>query len=146
MTITIDHICETDKQEWLPLWDDNNQGMGKEEVTNSTWARLNDESFPVFGLSARDTEGTLVGFLHYVLHPTTGSINPVCYMQDVYVSPNHRKKGIAKQLVVALAQIGQEKEWARIYWLAASNNGAAQALYKNIGAKLDFSFHILPLQ
>ena len=67
-------------------------------------------------------------------------------MQDVYIAPAQRQKGYARMLIGALARIGQENEWGRIYWLAEAGNEAAQALYKDIGVKLDFTFHILPLR
>jgi RimJ/RimL family protein N-acetyltransferase len=38
-----------------------------------------------------------------------------------------------------------QENWARIYWLADGSNDAAQRLYKNLGVKLDFSLHIMPL-
>ncbi|MEC7029320.1 MAG: GNAT family N-acetyltransferase, partial [Pseudomonadota bacterium] len=64
---------------------------------------------------------------------------------DVYVDPDHRRKGIARKLVEYLAAIGQEQDWARIYWLAEQDNTAAQSLYKNVGIKLDFTLHVMPL-
>jgi hypothetical protein len=33
----------------------------------------------------------------------------------------------------------------RLYWLAEAKNGEAQALYRHLGAKLDFSLYVLPL-
>lgn len=87
----------------------------------------------------------MAGMVHYITHPTTGSTKQVCYLQDVFVDPAHRKKGIARQLVIALAHLGKEEDWQRIYWIAENDNVAAQNLYKSIGVRLDFSFHVLPL-
>ena len=88
----------------------------------------------------------MVGLVHYVLHPTTGAVAPVCYMQDVYVDPAQRGKGIARKLVKAVALQGKKEGWARMYWLAETSNEAAQGLYKDIGSKLDFTLHILPMK
>lgn len=129
---------------WLPLWDANNRGLVGEAVTTETWARLTGPGWPVHGLGAW-IGGELAGILHYVLHPTTGNIKNVCYMQDLYVAPDHRRKGIGRALVLELAAIGKREGWARIYWLAESNNPAAQALYKTLGVRLDFTLHVLPL-
>ena len=137
-------IKPDDYAQWLPLWDGNNLGQSDEAVTAETWRRLNDEASPIFGLVAEEN-GMLIGLVHYVLHPTTGSLEDVCYMQDVYVDPDQRKKGIARKMVEHLAVEGMKKRWARLYWLADENNAAAQALYKNIGVKLNFSLHILAL-
>ena len=143
MAVKIRPIENRDFPDWLPLWDGNNLGTRDEAVTSETWSRLTDETFPVYGLVA-EKDGKLVGLLHYIVHPTTGSLKDVCYMQDVYVDPEFRQKGIAKNLIKELAIIGQKREkWARIYWLAERDNVAAQTLYENLGVKLNFSLHVL---
>lgn len=103
------------------------------------------EDEPVRGLGAKDKSGHLTGILHYVLHPVTGHIAPACYMQDVFVDPPHRRKGIARELVLYLTEIGKREDWARLYWIAEGDNKAAQALYQNLGLKLNFTFHVMPL-
>lgn len=132
-----------DFPDWLPLWDGNNLGHRDEKVTSETWARLTDPDFPVHGLLA-EQDSRLVGLLHYVIHPTTGNIKPVCYMQDVYVDPEFRRQGIARKLIEELvAQAKSHKQWARLYWLAESHNEAAQTLYQTLGVKMDFTLHML---
>ena len=144
MAIKIRPIENRDFPDWLPLWDGNNLGTRDEAVTTETWSRLTGLNSNVHGVVAEDN-GKLVGLVHYVTHPTTGSINDACYMQDVYVDPAQRKGGIAKKMVKAVVAEGKSKKWSRLYWLAESDNEAAQALYKDFGAKLDFTLHVLPL-
>ncbi|MBX2835119.1 MAG: GNAT family N-acetyltransferase [Micavibrio sp.] len=137
-------LDSNDFPNWLPLWDANNLGTRNEAVTSETWTRLNDPASKVCGIVA-EKNGALVGLVHYVLHPTTGAINDVCYMQDVYVDEAHRGKGIARKMVQALAAEGRKQKWARLYWLAESKNEAAAALYKNLGVKLDFDLYMMGL-
>jgi ribosomal protein S18 acetylase RimI-like enzyme len=66
-------------------------------------------------------------------------------MQDLYIDPASRRKGMARALVVALASLGATEGWTRLYWLAESKNEAAQNLYRTLGLKLDFTMHVLPL-
>lgn len=103
-----------------------------------------NKNFSVYGLASFEGD-QLTGFLHYILHPVTGHIEPVCYMQDVFVAPPYRGKGTAKQLIEALSELGKKEGWARLYWMAEQNNIAAQKLYRDIGVRLNFSFHVLPL-
>lgn len=140
--IKIRPLTPDDFPNWLPLWDGNNQGTRDVDVTSETWARLNDKDYPVHGLCAIDGE-TMKGLVHYIVHPTTGSIAHACYMQDVYVDPEFRGQGIAKKLVKAVAKIGATQKWSRMYWIAEADNEAAQALYNNIGVKLDFTLHVM---
>ncbi len=144
MSIIIRPLVPQDFPDWLPLWDANNMGMRNEAVTSQTWSRLIDENSSVKGLCALE-KGRMVGLVHYILHPTTGHLEPVCYMQDLFVDPQRRKKGIARKMVEQLTKIGKQKKWARLYWLAEAKNEAAQALYKNLGVKLDFTLHVQPL-
>lgn len=144
MSVLIRALQAEDYDQWLPLWDGNNLGTRDDKVTAQTWARLIEDSAPVHGLVAEE-DGKILGLTHYILHPTTGALNDVCYMQDVYVDPSARKKGIARKMVQNLAVLGAKKGWARMYWLADETNEAAQNLYKNIGVKLNFSLHILAL-
>lgn len=145
MAVKIRAIENRDFPDWLPLWDGNNLETRDEAVTSETWSRLIDPEFPVYGLVAEDG-GKLVGLVHYIVHPTTGSLKNVCYMQDVYVAPPARQKGVARKLLKELAAIGQRREkWARIYWMAEADNEAAQKLYKTIGVKLDFTLHMMAL-
>ena len=144
MSIQVRPIKQTDFPQWLPLWDGNNLGKRDEAVTSETWSRLTDENSAVNGLVAEEN-GTIVGLVHYILHPTTGSLSDVCYMQDVYVDPASRQKGIARKMVESLEQIGKREKWGRMYWLAESDNEAAQALYKTLGVKLNFTLHIMSL-
>ncbi|MCB9988245.1 MAG: GNAT family N-acetyltransferase [Rhodospirillales bacterium] len=142
----IERLCPDDYAAWLPLWDANNKGQCPVDATAVTWERLMDDNQPVYGLCARDDNGIPAAIMHYVLHPTTGNIRPVCYMQDLFVDPDHRRRGMARALVNELARIGRREDWARIYWLADGTNEAAQNLYKTLGIKLNFSLHVLPLQ
>ncbi len=154
--VRIAELQPADFPDWLPLWDGNNQGQKNEAVTTETWARLTGADWQVYGLGAwiipspprgeGQGEGAiLAGILHYVIHPTTGNVKQVCYMQDLYVDPALRRQGIARALLDELARKGRREDWARIYWLAEESNEAAQTLYKTLGVKLDFSLHVLPL-
>lgn len=145
--IKIRPIENRDFPGWLPLWDGNNLGHRDEEVTSETWSRLINPEAAVHGLVAEEG-GRLIGLVHYITHPTTGSVSDVCYMQDVYVDPEFRRRGIARKLVEELIAVGkkQKQGWARIYWLAESGNEAVQALYKSLGTKMDFTLHMVALK
>tara|TARA_R110002095_G_scaffold127694_2_gene110720 strand:+ start:3055 stop:3447 length:393 start_codon:yes stop_codon:yes gene_type:complete len=129
----------------LPLWDGNNLGNRDEAVTAETWNRLCDpQNTQVNGLCAFMND-RITGIVHYILHPTTGSIQPVCYMQDVYIDPDYRRKGIGKRLVNEVTEIGKREKWTRMYWLTQFGNVEAKSMYENFGVKLDFTLYVLPI-
>jgi len=137
-------LQKSDYDQWLPLWQENCLHQIDDTVTHETWGRLCDKRSEVNGLGAFD-QNTLLGILHYVIHPTTGSITPACYMQDLYIGENYRRQGLARALVWELGEMGKAAKWSRIYWLAEENNTAAQNLYKTLGVKLNFTLHLLPV-
>jgi ribosomal protein S18 acetylase RimI-like enzyme len=139
-------LTPADYASWLPLWLVNSQNSIAQDVTAETWRRICDASSPVGGLGVRENEGApLLGICHYITHPTTGNLNPVCYMQDLYIDETARRRGLARMLVTYLAALGTASGWARLYWLAEAENAGAQALYKSLGYKLNFTLHVLPL-
>jgi GNAT superfamily N-acetyltransferase len=133
-----------DYEQWLILWRANGLNQISDEVTAETWRRLINKKENVFGLMALDEDGNLQGILHYILHPTTGFIEPSCYMQDLFVAKDARRQGIARRLVWELHDIGKKAKWSRIYWFADKNDIAVQNLYKNLGIPMDFTLFMLP--
>lgn len=133
-----------DYDQWLPLWQKNCLNQISDEVTTETWRRLTNPKEPVHSLGVFDESENLLGFLHYVLHATTGAIEPACYMQDLFISEMARRQGLAKRLVWELHEMGKDQNWARIYWFAQNSDVAVQNLYKNLGIPMDFTLFMYP--
>lgn len=144
--ILIDTLHPEDRDIWETMWQDSvsEHGQVERQAVEQTWTFLMERiPLGVNGLCAR-MDGQMVGFLHYVLHPVAGAVHPVCYMQDVYVAPEHRRKGVASHLIAALSHFCDQQGWERIYWLVDARNEGAQKLYQNIGIRLNFSLHAIP--
>ena len=57
------------------------------------------------------------------------------YLEDVYVEPEYRQKGIGKALLAYLAQIAVERECPRFEWVVLDWNQNAIDFYESFGAK-----------
>ena len=143
MSFSVKPLSPHDHPQWQELWDQNNLGQAKTDVTQETWRRLLAEDQDVHGLGAYNEAGDLIAIMHYILQPVTGSIAPVCYMQDLFTAPEYRGQGAARALLHALENLHRQEKWARIYWIADANNEEAQNLYKTFGTRINFSFHVL---
>lgn len=80
-----------------------------------------------------ERDGALIGYA--TGHPTyeTGYAERGVYVGDLYVDPAHRRQGVARALLAALARTGHA-QGARHLWLTAQEaNHAAHALYRRIG-------------
>lgn len=59
---------------------------------------------------------------------------PGIYLEDIYVKPEMRGKGIGKVMLAYLAKLAAERGCARIEWSVLDWNKAAIRFYRSIGA------------
>lgn len=117
---------------WKPLWYaylDFYHSTLPEEVTVRTWERLITR-VDMKALGAFNDTGELLGFAHLLLHPNTWNIGDCCYLEDLFVSPEARRQGVAKCLMNAVYAYARERKCNRVYWVTAKGNEVAQSLYK----------------
>ena len=91
---------------------------------------------------------------HIVIGQTQGSVQlhldstPQLYIDNLGVSPKHRRRGIASRLVEAIVQWGAELDCEQTWIVTEPDNDAANALYESIGAEHStatlYSFPITP--
>ena len=115
-----------------------------ESVTAETWRRLLRPDEPMLGLVA-ESDDRIVGILNAVLHPNTWSDRPVCYLEDLFVAPEARCRGVAQALIEALAERGRSERWLRIYWMTQRDNHAARSVYDRITPITPWVRYDLPL-
>jgi GNAT superfamily N-acetyltransferase len=106
------------------------------------WQRLlaNDR---VWGLGAH-LDGELVGITHYLFHAGAWN-NEVCYLQDLFVDPRARGRGVARALIEAVADASRKRGAEKLYWLTQTHNTAARALYDKVAKYYDFIRYDYPL-
>ncbi len=101
MALEIRALAERDHAAWRVLWDGYNTFYGRsgatalpDEITRVLWSRLFDPAEPVHALVA-EADGAVVGLAHYLFHRTTIATADGCYLQDLFVAPEARGRGIA---------------------------------------------------
>jgi len=104
--VLIRPVQSGDFNQWKPLWDDYNAFYGRkdetalpEAVTNMTWSRFFDSYEPVHALVAEQS-GHLLGLVHFLFHRSTISIQPTCYLQDLFTVEASRGKGVGRALIL----------------------------------------------
>jgi ribosomal protein S18 acetylase RimI-like enzyme len=78
-----------------------------------------------------------VGFMHYVLYPSTAKGLTICYVHDLYVAPAYRRRGYADAMLANLKTIGKRNKWRYIYWKTQKANKGAREFYDGIAQKAD---------
>ncbi len=129
-----------DKPDWLKLW----QGYLEfyecdlpSGISDFTWERFFDQNEPVFCFGAYEGE-RMIGFVTYVLRRSTWSKGDYCYLEDIFVGPSHRGKGVGRNLVCAVKESALRKGCTRLYWMTHESNKTAQRLYDKLADKSGF--------
>lgn len=78
--------------------------------------------------------GEPVGFAVWFLNFSTFSGRHGIYLEDLYVRPSHRGKGVGKALLVYLAKECVDNDWSRLQWAVLDWNAPSIAFYKSLGA------------
>ena len=60
--------------------------------------------------------------------------SPGIYLEDLFVRPKYRGKGIGKSLLLALIKLAQERNCGRVEWCVLDWNEPAIKFYKKLGA------------
>lgn len=120
-----------DEPRWRELFDAYTRFYEREPddaIAKHAWKRIHDPQSPVYAAVA-EIDGRVVGIANYLLHESTGSIQPVCYLQDLFVDPDVRGAGIGRQLIDWLVAEMKSRRWSRLYWSTRETNYRARALY-----------------
>jgi GNAT superfamily N-acetyltransferase len=144
LELTIRPARSDDFDQWHPLWLGYNKFYGRhgatalpDEVTQMTWARFFDSYEPVHCIVA-EYDGKLVGLVHYIFHRTTISIQPTCYLQDLFTDESLRGQGIGKKLINAVYDEAKLAGSSRVYWLTHETNATAMQLYEKVADRSGF--------
>jgi GNAT superfamily N-acetyltransferase len=130
-----------DAQAWLALWRGYCaalDGVVSDEVTVGVWQRILAPDEPIGCLLACRDGGEPVGFANYVLHPHTWGLQPVCYLEDLFVAMEARGSGVGRALIEGLVTLGKQRGWRRVYWHTHDNNYRARTLYDRLTPRTDY--------
>lgn len=130
----------SDHSAWLPLWQAYQAFYDiaiPPEVSELTWSRMLDGAEPIFGALAWQGPAA-VGLVHYLEHRSTWSAANVCYLQDLFVSPDARGGGIGRRLIAHVYEAAERRGCAEIYWLTHETNATARKLYDQVAERTGF--------
>lgn len=147
MPATIRPLTPTDEAGWRRLWAAYlrfYRAEVPEAVTAGTFARLLDPASGMGGLVA-EQDGAVIGICNYIFHANTWSLQPTCYLQDLYVDPAARGSGAAKALIAECEAVARAQGCFRLYWLTQEFNGPARSLYDTVAQRTSFIVYRKPL-
>ena len=120
-----------DEAVWRGLWQgflDYYDMSLDPQITDYTWKRLMSTESPLKARLACEGPAVL-GFAIHQHHPSTWVMGDDCYLEDLFVSPAARGKGLGRALIDDLASLARAKGWKRLYWNTDASNETARRLY-----------------
>jgi GNAT superfamily N-acetyltransferase len=93
-------------------------------------------SHPRLFCEIAEWEGVPVGFAVWFINFSTVSGRSGIYLEDLFVRPAQRGKGIGKALLTHLARQCVENGWSRLQWSVLDWNTPSIEFYKSLGAVL----------
>jgi GNAT superfamily N-acetyltransferase len=78
--------------------------------------------------------GTAVGFAVYFHNFSTFLGRRGLYLEDLFVRPDHRRRGYGRQLLLHVARLAHTRGCGRFEWMALDWNEPAIRFYKSLGA------------
>lgn len=106
----------------------------------ATEERLRSTLFPEQGRPAAECllaflGKEAVGFALYFTTYSTFLAKPGLYLEDIFVLPAHRQKGVGKAMILQLAKLANERGYGRMEWSVLDWNEPAIRFYEALGAK-----------
>jgi GNAT superfamily N-acetyltransferase len=142
--VSIRFVTREDYAEWLPLWEGYNRFYGRfdatalpQEITRTIWSRFFDAYEPVWAMVAV-ADGKLVGLVHYMFHRSTITIEPTCYLQDLFTAEATRGKGVGRALIEAVYAQARLAGVVNVYWRTHASNATARRLYDTVAEDSGF--------
>jgi GNAT superfamily N-acetyltransferase len=137
-------IDRSDRAAWQPLWDGYNAFYGRSgataldpAITEVTWERFFDPAEPVHALVAEE-DGRVVGLAHYLFHRSMITIEPFCYLADLFTDERMRGRGVGRQLIEAVYREAARAGSSRVYWQTHETNATARRLYDAVADRSGF--------
>ena len=138
--VTVRDAQEDEFELWYPLWR-GYQGFYKTnipiEVSRVTWQRFFSPTEPMH-CAFVEADGVVCGLVHSIDHRSCWTIEPSCYLQDLFVDPARRGHGLGRRLIEHVYKQAAARGCVKVHWLTHETNLEAMKLYDRIAEKPGF--------
>jgi GNAT superfamily N-acetyltransferase len=94
------------------------------------------ETAPTSATHAPEAAPTLVAFALFFGNYSTFLTQPGLYLEDIFVLPTHRRRGIGKALLKSVARLARARNCGRLEWSVLDWNASAISFYESLGASV----------
>ena len=83
-----------------------------------------------------EADGQVVGLAVWFLNYSTWRGRHGIYLEDLFVTPAYRGRGVGRSLLAALAGVCVEQGYARLEWSVLDWNAPSIGFYQSLGARM----------
>jgi GNAT superfamily N-acetyltransferase len=111
-----------------------------EKLRDACVATVEDIDRSLFGADAvprvliAEWDGAPVGFALWCRNYSTFLARPGVWLEDLFVTPDARGRGVGKALLARLARIAVDRGYGRVEWSVLDWNAPSIAFYRSLGA------------
>ena len=136
MEITIRSVSESDFPQLIDLFKEFAIfEKHPDKMVNSIERMMQEKEF--FNCFVAETnDGKIIGYATYFYSYYTWSGKSL-YMDDLYVTPNFRAKGIGSQLINKVIDFARTSNCHKVRWQVSRWNQQAIGFYNSLGATID---------
>jgi len=98
---------------------------------------------PLFQCLIAEEDGVAAGFAFYFFNYSTWRGRPGIHLEDLFVRPEFRARGIGKALLIEVAAAAVANKCARFQWDVLDWNQTAIDFYHSLGAKFLSEWRIM---
>jgi GNAT superfamily N-acetyltransferase len=139
VNFTIRPACESDVRDLMKMIRELAQFETLEHELEATETSLREWLFsghPAAAALIATVDGKRAGYAVYFHTFSSFAGRPGVFLEDVYVRPQFRRRGLGSALLKAVARIGAERGCGRFEWIALRWNETALKFYQNLGARV----------
>ncbi len=118
-----------------------------EKLTHQVTGTLEDLQEHLFGnrvyaeaiiveIDRGEIDSKIVGFALFFPNYSTFLTKPGIYLEDLFVLPEYRRRGLGKAMLSYLGKLALERDVGRLEWSVLDWNESAIAFYQSMGAKI----------
>ena len=149
MKIVVSELCLQDRPEWEALYyayAEFYKVPMDQDILDTVWLWIFDQDNAFYALVAKDDTGCCLGLMHYRAMPSPLRGKLVGFLDDLFIKPEYRGKGVVDALYQALNNDAADKGWPFMRWITAENNYRGRSVYDKLSDKTQWVTYQMPVE